>query len=204
MGTFKCWINGSINIFNFEKPNIASNLIAKIYRCDATYLNLNDQNLLFNEFLFFASSVQTCSLNKVKIQYPNGEEVFLEDIIKPLTKLQRFYSFSKPHISLNTVKNLLNIPHFSRLSDFNLKNLDEDFDIQIFYNYFTTNQFTKICLHFGNAISDEFKDELETIVDEIIDVGYLAYQPPLITYPQMSFQRHQNIMAVIRKKSLLK
>ena len=73
--------------------NKISKFISKICCCDITYLDLKNQILLLDEFIFLAASVSKCYFQNVKIvKNQNGEELFLEEIIENLPKLPYFMS----------------------------------------------------------------------------------------------------------------
>uniref|UniRef100_A0A914P9S9 Uncharacterized protein n=1 Tax=Panagrolaimus davidi TaxID=227884 RepID=A0A914P9S9_9BILA len=70
-------------------------------------------------------------------------------------------------VTPNTVKELVKIPHFSKLNIFTLEDIPESFDIQTFYEYIKGNKKTEISLGFDNEYSDDYLVLLQTIVYEI-------------------------------------
>uniref|UniRef100_A0AC35G835 Uncharacterized protein n=1 Tax=Panagrolaimus sp. PS1159 TaxID=55785 RepID=A0AC35G835_9BILA len=88
-------------------------------------------------------------------------------------------------VTPDSVKELVKIPHFSKLNRFTLEDIPESFDIQTYYEYIKGNKKTKICLGFDNEYSDEYLALLQTIVYEIGATENRDYKFPHITIDPM-------------------
>uniref|UniRef100_A0A914PMA0 Uncharacterized protein n=1 Tax=Panagrolaimus davidi TaxID=227884 RepID=A0A914PMA0_9BILA len=76
----------------------------------------------------------------------NDETVRLEKLVKALPKVKYFFlrdNLSYSSITTNTVKELLKIPHISKITDIFLWDLPEQFDLETFYIYFKVTLFKK-------------------------------------------------------------
>lgn len=96
--TFKVWV---INVFQISVPikqeNIASLMIRQFYRSNIKHLELKNQNISYNEFLFISPTVETCTFEKVTVYYSNNavyysnnDVVEFEKIVEGLCQLKKF------------------------------------------------------------------------------------------------------------------
>uniref|UniRef100_A0AC34F4T9 DUF38 domain-containing protein n=1 Tax=Panagrolaimus sp. ES5 TaxID=591445 RepID=A0AC34F4T9_9BILA len=171
--TSKFWITDEFFNYPFESsPNMVSSFLPKCYRVDVKRLKLFHQNISFNDFLFLASNCGDIVFFHTVVKNEDGTIVPLEKLIKLLPRVKNVdicntSEFS--NITSNTVKELLEIPHFSKIVKFNLFNICELFDINTFFPYMKKNQNTQFCIHFFPPLSEAFKNRLEEMVDEIIE-----------------------------------
>uniref|UniRef100_A0AC35F3C8 Uncharacterized protein n=1 Tax=Panagrolaimus sp. PS1159 TaxID=55785 RepID=A0AC35F3C8_9BILA len=119
-------------------------------------------------------------------QYYFEAAVSLEDLLKALPNVKTFtYHFPKNSsniITTKTAKELLKIPHFLSLDKFEIGEIPEVFDIESFYGHIKKNTETNIDLHFSRQISDEYKNRLQKIVDEIVKKENRDYKLPRIYF----------------------
>uniref|UniRef100_A0A914QKC8 Uncharacterized protein n=1 Tax=Panagrolaimus davidi TaxID=227884 RepID=A0A914QKC8_9BILA len=182
--------------------NCVSLIIPQIYRCDTTKLFLDSQILAYNEFLFLSGSVEILHLDFCGIYYnKNGTVgknedhriVPLEKLVKTLVNLKQIAGDIDPshsYITKNTVKELLETPHFSKLYHFHFDRLPEVFDVDAIFAYL---KYTKFCLHFAGTISEEYKVRIEKIVDEILQTETHDYKPPLITFDGLAAEKKRKM-----------
>uniref|UniRef100_A0AC35FMA4 Uncharacterized protein n=1 Tax=Panagrolaimus sp. PS1159 TaxID=55785 RepID=A0AC35FMA4_9BILA len=164
---------------------MASSVAPAMYNGCVENLKLIGQDISFNDFLFFAPNVQFIYLEESQVVYQNGVEVPYEVILANLPTVDilyfqrenQFYDFS------NTVKELLKIPRFKNLYFFCCTGLNESFDIGTFFEYLKKSNQTIVALAFTGTISEEYKEKLARIVDEILDADSpRTYAPPFIGY----------------------
>ena len=90
----KFWFLGSC-VAESSGENIGiSQIIPKIYQCDLTFLHLINQQIRFSEFHFLVSSeaAETIHLDNVLVEGDDGSVILkLEDILKTLPKIKKFY-----------------------------------------------------------------------------------------------------------------
>uniref|UniRef100_A0A914PA28 Uncharacterized protein n=1 Tax=Panagrolaimus davidi TaxID=227884 RepID=A0A914PA28_9BILA len=180
----KIWIHCRLHISSSES-NIASSIISKIYNADVKKLHLDGQNITFNDLLFLSKKLRQIKLYQSYVFYENRVEVPYEIVLANLPIItyflfkntNQFYDFS------NTVKEILKIPHFKNLKAFVGFGLNESFDIVTFFEYLKRNTQTKVSLTFFAPLSEEYKQELAIIVDEILFAELpRSYIPPFIGY----------------------
>uniref|UniRef100_A0AC34G6E1 Uncharacterized protein n=1 Tax=Panagrolaimus sp. ES5 TaxID=591445 RepID=A0AC34G6E1_9BILA len=77
------------------------------------------------------------------------------------------------------MKELCQIPHFATLDDFSLKKIPEAFNLESF----SKKQCSDIELGFCDSISEAYKVQLESVVDEVIAAENREYKVPRIAFP---------------------
>uniref|UniRef100_A0AC35G5E8 Uncharacterized protein n=1 Tax=Panagrolaimus sp. PS1159 TaxID=55785 RepID=A0AC35G5E8_9BILA len=98
------------------------------------------------------------------LKYKNGNFVELEKILESFPNADKIISPLNSKITSQTVKNLLKIPHFAKLKYFIVKNVPEEFDIERFFIYIKTSQYTSIGLIFSkNSISEAYQNRHKPI-----------------------------------------
>jgi hypothetical protein len=195
--TTKIWITVSLDVLGStpRRPAVTFSM-PQIYQCDATDIYISKQMFSFNDLIVIASKCEGLYLSSVVITnndeiVPETEEdyyktaVSLEALFKALPNVKTFIYFL-PENSLNiittkTAQELLKIPHFISLEDFQIREVPEIFDIKSFYGHIKENKKTKIYLSFSQ-ISDEYKTRLQTIVDEILATENRDYKVPRIYF----------------------
>uniref|UniRef100_A0A914R0X3 Uncharacterized protein n=1 Tax=Panagrolaimus davidi TaxID=227884 RepID=A0A914R0X3_9BILA len=182
----KIWITEYLTISS-STSNFASSFFPKLYNGNLKGLRLDEQRLTFNEFLFFTRELKQLFLVKSYIFYSNDIEVPYENILAnaPMVKYfgfkrtNMFYNFSK------TVDELFKIPTFKDLKYLACVGIFESFDIVKLFEHLKKNRTTCASLSFSGQISDQYKENLERIVNEILDAeSPRAYIPPFIDFAE--------------------
>uniref|UniRef100_A0AC34G2K4 Uncharacterized protein n=1 Tax=Panagrolaimus sp. ES5 TaxID=591445 RepID=A0AC34G2K4_9BILA len=187
----KLWITDGIEvqneIENRSDPFFSSTILPKIYQCDITSFEINNQNLSFKDFCFITSNVgQIPHLEGLTIKYDNGKVVPLEKILEVFPELSEFHwdIMGTPNIiTSETVKELLKFQNFGNIDFFDLTDVPEIFDIESFYAHIKKNKNTFIGIAFCDDISQEYKNRLQAIVNEILQTENREYTMPLIEFP---------------------
>uniref|UniRef100_A0A914PQX2 Uncharacterized protein n=1 Tax=Panagrolaimus davidi TaxID=227884 RepID=A0A914PQX2_9BILA len=102
-------------------------------------------------------------------------------------------TFRYPTITTKTMKELLKIPNFLKLDVFCMNRILENFDIETFYNYMKKNKTTFVWLKFVDPMSEEYKNRLENIIDEIIATKKFDYKPPYIYFPGLDGEKYETL-----------
>uniref|UniRef100_A0AC34F6T0 Uncharacterized protein n=1 Tax=Panagrolaimus sp. ES5 TaxID=591445 RepID=A0AC34F6T0_9BILA len=123
--------------------------------------------------------------NVTVINEENERKVSVSKIIQCCPNLEEFCFYGKSdssNITSSTVKELLEIPHFSKIKIFELKNISQLFDIETLYDSFLKeNKTMGIHLDFARNISINYKKTLEKITDKILTSKTNGFWPPKIT-----------------------
>uniref|UniRef100_A0A914QEA0 Uncharacterized protein n=1 Tax=Panagrolaimus davidi TaxID=227884 RepID=A0A914QEA0_9BILA len=183
----------------------------KIYQCDATSIDIDEQMFSFNDLMVIASKCEMLRLSNVVImnndeKIPETEEDYFENAVssealfKALPNVKTF-TYILPNNSLNiittkTAEQLLKIPHFLSLERFHISGIPEIFDITSFYGHIKENKKTKIELYFSSQIIDEYKTRLQTIVHEILETENRYYKVPYIGFSGITYSSAEKMHAL--------
>uniref|UniRef100_A0A914PQR3 Uncharacterized protein n=1 Tax=Panagrolaimus davidi TaxID=227884 RepID=A0A914PQR3_9BILA len=161
----------------------------------------------FNDLMIIASKCEMLYLWCVAFYetVPKTEEtaVSLEAIFKALPNVKAFTYFLPDNsiniITTKTAEELLKIPHFLSLDEFTIKEINEIFDIESFYGHIKKNKNTKINLYFSDQISEEYKTQLQTIVDQILETENRDYKVPWISFSGITNSSFGKMLALYRE-----
>uniref|UniRef100_A0A914QGT2 Uncharacterized protein n=1 Tax=Panagrolaimus davidi TaxID=227884 RepID=A0A914QGT2_9BILA len=148
-------------------------------------LYLSDQTISYNDFVFVSSNVETIGLSRVVVKNEDVTIVPLEKLVKALPKINDVHLTDdrlSSSITLNTVKELLTIPHFSKISKISLHEIPETFDVETYFAFIKKIKQIKFGLLFQLSISDAYKTRLEAIFDEILQTENHDYKVPFIHF----------------------
>uniref|UniRef100_A0A914PBM5 Uncharacterized protein n=1 Tax=Panagrolaimus davidi TaxID=227884 RepID=A0A914PBM5_9BILA len=174
---------------NHNECNAVSSLTPKLYQNDAKSFCWQ-QNFSFNDFIFLSSKCEDVFLDDVTLLNDDNSVVPLEMVIEVLRNAKSFhyvfdFGTAMEVVTIDTVNELVKIPHFKELNRFVLEGIPESFDIQTFYEYIKGNKKTKICLGFDDEYSDDYLVLLQTIVYEIRSTENRDYKFPYINIDSM-------------------
>uniref|UniRef100_A0A914PIW9 Uncharacterized protein n=1 Tax=Panagrolaimus davidi TaxID=227884 RepID=A0A914PIW9_9BILA len=170
--SLKFWITNKFSATCAPPGNGISLIIPKIYKCGVKYLSLVKDVISYKDFSFLFSNLENIVLRDNIVKNSDGSIVPFEKIFAVLPKIKECYFYDKIDsscITKNTIKELLQIPHFSKINKLYFYQIPETFDIETFFKYSKKNKHTKFSITFGNSISETYKNRLEAVVDEIIE-----------------------------------
>uniref|UniRef100_A0A914P8Z5 Uncharacterized protein n=1 Tax=Panagrolaimus davidi TaxID=227884 RepID=A0A914P8Z5_9BILA len=193
----KCWIIDNIyaSARGFVCKNIFSPIIPKFYQCDVKRLHLHSQVVSFNDLSLLILSAERIKFINVVVKHADNSDVPLEDIVAIAIKAYKI-SATKPTITSETMKELTKLPNLLKLDYFSLYRLSEVFDVDEFYDYMKKNKHTNFYISFDPQISDAFKNQLETIVDEILETKQFNYKPPIIDFYGLDIQKYEKLYRI--------
>uniref|UniRef100_A0AC34FFV6 DUF38 domain-containing protein n=1 Tax=Panagrolaimus sp. ES5 TaxID=591445 RepID=A0AC34FFV6_9BILA len=203
----KIWITKKLENSVYPKYpttlKLMSSIIPQLYQVDAQTLFLRNQIISFDEFLSLSSKVQHIVLNIAIVQDKEGSIVPLEKLVQFLPDAKVIELYDNPAASCvtsNTVRGFLELSHFSKIDNFEMRCLSDNFDIETFFTYLKTNTHTKFYLYFDKSISEVFKNRLESIIDEVIEAETLGYKPFIIDYIGIDDEKWSKLGALYRQK----
>uniref|UniRef100_A0AC34GRK8 Uncharacterized protein n=1 Tax=Panagrolaimus sp. ES5 TaxID=591445 RepID=A0AC34GRK8_9BILA len=189
----KFWITHVLNT-GVDGQIAPPSIISKLYRCDIKHCLLHQQSITFDQLLFLASSADVLILEKCVVTDNSGSHVQIENIVAAFPTILKFASNQDAlNTSINTVKNLFKIPHFSTLSRFFMFQISDLFDIETVYEYLKTcENGIHFCFIFSDSISDAYLARLETIVDDILETSSsYNYKFPYIFIPSLNIDKQE-------------
>uniref|UniRef100_A0A914P6M7 Uncharacterized protein n=1 Tax=Panagrolaimus davidi TaxID=227884 RepID=A0A914P6M7_9BILA len=156
-----------------------------LFRLDAKVLSISRHDVDYYDLLHLLPSAEKIFMMNVTVKYENGSIVALEEFVSMAVKA-KIIRLNSTHLSITseTMKYLLQIPHFGTLCLFLISNIPESFDLDTFYAHMKKNKLTKFRLVFNHPISDAYKTRLEAIFNEIYETEIHDYRPALIKYPR--------------------
>uniref|UniRef100_A0AC34FVQ0 DUF38 domain-containing protein n=1 Tax=Panagrolaimus sp. ES5 TaxID=591445 RepID=A0AC34FVQ0_9BILA len=150
---------------------MVASILPKFYRINVKNINIFNQHIYLDEFLFLTTNVRRIHFYHTVVKNEDGTIVPFEKLIKLLPRVENIEVSNKSEflcITTETVKELLELPHFSKIIEFDLSDICELFDIKTFFAYMKKNPSTKFSLYF-NPVSEAFKIRLEEIIADIIE-----------------------------------
>uniref|UniRef100_A0A914PQZ6 Uncharacterized protein n=1 Tax=Panagrolaimus davidi TaxID=227884 RepID=A0A914PQZ6_9BILA len=198
--TVKLWITNKIGSYD----RILELIYPNVYKIDFEELFLYEETISYDHFVLISSNVEKVALAYVVVR--NKEVPYtivpLEKFVKALPKVKEFEFHDKIGFSSftkNTVKELLTIPHFSKISKINLHNIPETFDIETFFAFIKKNKISKCDLRFADTVSDEYKTRLEAIIDEILQAENHDYKVPIFDFTGLDRQKWTKLRSLFDK-----
>uniref|UniRef100_A0A914QME7 Uncharacterized protein n=1 Tax=Panagrolaimus davidi TaxID=227884 RepID=A0A914QME7_9BILA len=179
----KLWIIRGLSITDESDPKyLNSLLLSKLYRCEFHDLVLRDQNISFEDFKFLASSAKKVTVMWGSIiKYKNEKIVMFDKIMECLPNIENLYFAFHDDSMINSemMKNILKLKNFENLKNLSLYNIPESLSVKDISAFIKKYKNMKFWLIFCN-ISNEYKEQLDALVDEIIESGvpyrYLEYE----------------------------
>uniref|UniRef100_A0A914QGS3 Uncharacterized protein n=1 Tax=Panagrolaimus davidi TaxID=227884 RepID=A0A914QGS3_9BILA len=102
----------------------------------------------------------------------------------PLIESIIFHQSNTSDITTTTVKELFEFPNFYKMRKFCLLDVSENFDIETFYHLFLKkNKTMYVYLKLNDNISEKYKQKLETIMNQILELKSNEFWPPIIYGP---------------------
>uniref|UniRef100_A0AC35GA60 Uncharacterized protein n=1 Tax=Panagrolaimus sp. PS1159 TaxID=55785 RepID=A0AC35GA60_9BILA len=200
----KIWVVGEIDVdFDNHYRYVLSSFISNIIQCDSKKLRIDNQNIYYREFLFLSENVEECSIFDCGVADDDGTIVMLENLLKALPKVTSFrlpFNLAFPNITSKTVQEMIKLSHFSTLIYFSLSKVPEIFDMESFYVYIKRNEKTKICLSFDNLVSEDYKNRLQAIINEIVETENHHYNVPMIKFRGQNKSRYNRLHELYSKK----
>uniref|UniRef100_A0AC34G5D7 Uncharacterized protein n=1 Tax=Panagrolaimus sp. ES5 TaxID=591445 RepID=A0AC34G5D7_9BILA len=151
-----------------------------MYKAKLDSLELLNQILTFDEYLFLTSNAKKIKLSETTVKYSNGNFVEFEKLVQYCLNLETFKCHLPENstiISPKTVKELIKFLPTSKIKIFSLFELAETFE---------KNKRISIDLGFRDSLSDEYFDQLEDVLCEIVETEKFEYSPPYIFLPGLT------------------
>uniref|UniRef100_A0AC34GT98 Uncharacterized protein n=1 Tax=Panagrolaimus sp. ES5 TaxID=591445 RepID=A0AC34GT98_9BILA len=181
----KIQVSGMLNISS-SNPSMKTSLFQKFYNGNVRALMLKRQHVSFNQLVFFSQNLVHLFLIECTVLFENGNEVPCEAIVANCPELQSFSYVVRPNFVAdysNMARELLKIRHFRNMCLFSYAGLSESFDIDLFLPYLMENKRTNVFIRYNDPLSDDYKEKLQIIVDEIVDADApRQYLTPLILF----------------------
>uniref|UniRef100_A0AC35GID8 DUF38 domain-containing protein n=1 Tax=Panagrolaimus sp. PS1159 TaxID=55785 RepID=A0AC35GID8_9BILA len=180
------------------KKDLVSSFLPRIYRCKLRSLTLQNQKLTTDEFLFLAAKTVKVCFSDLTVVNRDGKEIAFEKLVELIPEVRSFDYYFKSDdktVTAESVKEVLKLPHLQNIAKFRLFNVPEVFDIELFFAHIKKSKGI-FFLDFPAALSVAYRDRLEAIIDELIEVETFDYIPPFIHYPEMDIEKCHELWLV--------
>uniref|UniRef100_A0A914P5T9 DUF38 domain-containing protein n=1 Tax=Panagrolaimus davidi TaxID=227884 RepID=A0A914P5T9_9BILA len=169
----KIWITQVLSIQKHIQNSIAT-IVQKTFRFEILYLYVEDNDIIFDDLKVLVSSAKSVFLCENSIKYKKGITVMLDKILECLpTNIEIFaFDFGKKDVSMvnaSTMKNILELHNLENLKDFVMHDCPDTLSIENLSAFIKKFENTKIYFHFASNISEEYKEQLDFLIDEIIE-----------------------------------
>uniref|UniRef100_A0A914QY27 Uncharacterized protein n=1 Tax=Panagrolaimus davidi TaxID=227884 RepID=A0A914QY27_9BILA len=204
---YKFWVSGDCCI-GFDanssfKKDLVSSFLPRIYRCEIADLTLQDQKLTTDEFLFVTAKTGRVCFSDLTVVNRDGKEIAFEKLVELIPEvycLEHCFKNNDKTVTANTVKDILKLHHRHIFGTcvFRLFSVPEAFDIETLFAHIKKSK-GMFQLEFADALSDDYRSRLETIIDELIEAENFDYIPPFIFYPGMDDEKCRMLSEVCRE-----
>uniref|UniRef100_A0A914QSX8 Uncharacterized protein n=1 Tax=Panagrolaimus davidi TaxID=227884 RepID=A0A914QSX8_9BILA len=166
-------------------------------------LLLCNQEITFNEFLLISPKLLYCHLLMSVITDENGKDVLIEKFIEYCPNLIWFTYCCHPNVEnviSKTPEEIFKVIQFPKTIA-QIKDIPESFDIGTFLKNVKKNK-AFISLEFKENCSENFQNQLETIIEEILGTETFNYIPPLILFPELNPEKKKGMSDLCLKEWL--
>uniref|UniRef100_A0A914YUR1 Uncharacterized protein n=1 Tax=Panagrolaimus superbus TaxID=310955 RepID=A0A914YUR1_9BILA len=181
----KCCINVSLNklstkiwvtnILGLDKENIltfSSLIFPKLFRWNNIQLDGFSDNIMYDDFKKVASFLTDFSFWRSQIINNDGSVVMLDKILEITPNIKEFYFSFWDDISMinpATMKNICKLKNLQNVESFRLFHIPEVFNVDDLSTFVKNHQNTKIVFDFVGEISEEYKIQLDALIDTVIE-----------------------------------
>uniref|UniRef100_A0AC34FBI5 DUF38 domain-containing protein n=1 Tax=Panagrolaimus sp. ES5 TaxID=591445 RepID=A0AC34FBI5_9BILA len=162
----KFWLTRELRA-EFDSNINFNSLLSKIFRCEIDKLEIWHKNILFDDFKYLASLAKSVDL--VDLQMVNSDEkvVMLEKILESIQNIENFECTCSV-VTNATVKNILNLKNLANLKSIFLYRIPQVIEVKDLSRFIEEFKHTKIFLHFVDNLIEEYKNQLDALVDIVI------------------------------------
>uniref|UniRef100_A0AC35GRE7 Uncharacterized protein n=1 Tax=Panagrolaimus sp. PS1159 TaxID=55785 RepID=A0AC35GRE7_9BILA len=161
----KIWLLHKLLLTNLTPSFIPQSLRPKIYQSQIKKLGIHDTKVNFNDFLFFASTVEILFLTSVEMTYNDEKNVMLEkifEVVPNVKEVQYGFIFGKSVVTESTIKNISNLPNLEHLQKLTFLYVYQALNIEDLTLLSKKCEFLSV-YYSGNQLSQEYKNQLNEI-----------------------------------------
>uniref|UniRef100_A0A914QK10 Uncharacterized protein n=1 Tax=Panagrolaimus davidi TaxID=227884 RepID=A0A914QK10_9BILA len=167
----KLWITNFLTLCGINMSAFVPLFHQKVICCENTHLSILRTSLVFDDLKILASKFKSVCIYEVLITYHNGTMVMLDKIIGAIPSLEKFeYWFKDENVVATslTLKKIIKLKNLGSLQRFELNNIPEIFDTKDLLLFFKAYKNTEIDLDFFGNLSQEYKGQLDSLIDILI------------------------------------
>uniref|UniRef100_A0A914QBV6 Uncharacterized protein n=1 Tax=Panagrolaimus davidi TaxID=227884 RepID=A0A914QBV6_9BILA len=168
----KIWITQEI-LINKHIENCIATIVQKNFRFEILHLRVFDNDIIFDDLKVLASSAKRVSLHRNSIKYKNGTTVMFDKILELFPSNIKYFCFRFRNdvsmINASTMKNILKLQNLENLKCFYLHDCPDTLSVEDLSAFIKKFGNAKVRLDFASNISEEYKEQLDSLIDEIIE-----------------------------------
>uniref|UniRef100_A0AC35GP31 Uncharacterized protein n=1 Tax=Panagrolaimus sp. PS1159 TaxID=55785 RepID=A0AC35GP31_9BILA len=180
----KIWITRGLHIHRHIE-NCVAGIVQKNFRFEILRLVINDNDIIFDDLKYLASYARRVTLWINTIKYKNGSIVMLDKILELFPSNIFYFSFyfGKEGVSMvndSTMKNILKLQNLQNLETFKMLDCPDTLNVEDLSAFIKKFENTEIFFCFDTNLSQEYKEQLDSLIDEVIE----SHVPKrIISYP---------------------
>uniref|UniRef100_A0A914QU59 Uncharacterized protein n=1 Tax=Panagrolaimus davidi TaxID=227884 RepID=A0A914QU59_9BILA len=135
------------------------------------------------------------------IKDENGKDVLIEKFLTHRPKIIWFTyccHLNDENVISKTPEEIFKVIQFPKTIA-QIQDIPESFDIETLFKNSKKNK-AFISLEFAENCSENFQNQLETIIDEILGIQTFNYIPPLILFPELNPEKKKGMLDLCFKK----
>uniref|UniRef100_A0A914Q7T8 Uncharacterized protein n=1 Tax=Panagrolaimus davidi TaxID=227884 RepID=A0A914Q7T8_9BILA len=186
----KLWITLDLCL-QYGTQNFTSLLCSKLYHSEIYCLGIRDKIIQFDDFKVLTTSANAVFSWKCSIIYSDGKIVMLDKILKCLPNLGNFlFKFGSDISMVNdtTMENIIKLQNLKNLKFFALEEIPEALAVEYLSALLNKLEDTHIFFDFNDNISEEYKNRLDALIDDVIELGV---PNRLIEYDGQDLEKYQ-------------
>uniref|UniRef100_A0A914P944 Uncharacterized protein n=1 Tax=Panagrolaimus davidi TaxID=227884 RepID=A0A914P944_9BILA len=168
----KIWITQGLFIRKHIENSIAT-IVQKNFRFEILSLGVDDNDIVFDDLKVLDSFAKSVLLYQNSIKYKNGTTVMFDKILELFPSNIKYFCFyfrnDVSMVNASTMKNILKLQNLENLEYFYLFECPDTISAEDLSAFIKKFEYTKIFLGFASNISEEYKEQLDYLVDEIIE-----------------------------------
>uniref|UniRef100_A0A914XWM4 Uncharacterized protein n=1 Tax=Panagrolaimus superbus TaxID=310955 RepID=A0A914XWM4_9BILA len=168
----KIWVTNNVCLDEENISTFSSLIFPKLFRWNNIQLHGFADNIMFDDFKKVASFLTDISFVGCRIINDDGNVVMLDKIFEITTNIKDFeFCFFNDFSMINaaTMKNICKLKNLQNLEAFRLLFIPEIFNVEDLSNFIKNHQNTKICFSFNDGISEEYKVQVDALIDTVIE-----------------------------------
>uniref|UniRef100_A0AC35GTL2 Uncharacterized protein n=1 Tax=Panagrolaimus sp. PS1159 TaxID=55785 RepID=A0AC35GTL2_9BILA len=132
------------------------------------------------------------------IKDENGKDVLIEKFIEYRPNLICCCHRNVENLISETPNEIFGVIQFPKTIA-QIQDIPECFDIETFFKNLKKNK-AFISLEFAENCSENFQNQLETIIEEILGTETFNYIPPLILFPELNTEKKKGMLDLCLKE----
>uniref|UniRef100_A0A914QHU8 Uncharacterized protein n=1 Tax=Panagrolaimus davidi TaxID=227884 RepID=A0A914QHU8_9BILA len=169
----KLWITETVDI---DDQAYIPFIRTKIYRCEVTVLGIFNIKTVFDDFKRMTLFAKYVIIWDASIKYNDEKVVPLDKIIESLPNLKYLeLGFVNDSSMINTSTNILKLQNLKNLESVFFYYIPESLNIRDLSAFIKKYKEVEIIIYFNENISNDYKNQLDALIDEIIESEVLGH-----------------------------